>query len=122
MLTNAELHVTYPRYLWHPKVLANATHSVENLVFQLANYVSDKSKSRDDISSFVKKQLIEDGLGIHDSTDEEIKAVTDNTGNMLLASWNLADVTSKRAQNGWSTHGHSGIFFIHVAFHVSEAN
>lgn len=47
-----------------------------------------------------------DGLGITDAEDDEIDAILKNP---LVASPIFANMISKRAQIGWSTHGHSGV-------------
>lgn len=49
---------------------------------------------------------MKDGLGITDAEDDEIRAILDNP---LVASPLFANMISKRAQIGWSTHGHSGV-------------
>lgn len=49
---------------------------------------------------------MKDGLGITDAEDNEIKAILDTP---LVASPIFANMISKRAQIGWSTHGHSGV-------------
>lgn len=49
---------------------------------------------------------MKDGLGITDAKDDEIRAILDTP---LVASPLFANMISKRAQIGWSTHGHSGV-------------
>ena len=92
----------YPQYLWFPGVLANASRSAEWLAY---NYHAHRDHSpNDDMSSFVKKQLAS-GLGVHDTSDEEIKMLVQKP---QTAAYQFADIISRRAQTGWSTHGHSG--------------
>lgn len=58
------------------------------------------------MKTYIKKELIEQGQGITDGTDEEIQALVDDP---ILASYTFADMISRRAQIGWSTHGHSAV-------------
>jgi alkaline phosphatase len=59
-----------------------------------------------DLKKYVNKELVQNGLGIWDATDEELQLVIDNTE---IASYSFADMISRRAQIGWSTHGHSAV-------------
>ena len=52
------------------------------------------------------KLLVAEGLGVDDLSDEEIKRLVQNPD---LASTIFADIVSRRAQIGWSTHGHSAV-------------
>ncbi|KAH8153742.1 uncharacterized protein LAJ45_02555 [Morchella importuna] len=97
-----QLHASYPEYLWYPEVLANASSSSEYLAAKYAGY-SGSSSSEDE---FVKKIILEEGLGVHDASEDEIEALKAAKSG---AAWVLADIISRRAQVGWSTHGHSGV-------------
>lgn len=55
---------------------------------------------------FVKKELVEAGLGVMDASDEEIDRIIDSPA---LSAYAFADIISRRAQIGWSTHGHSAV-------------
>jgi alkaline phosphatase len=55
---------------------------------------------------FVKKELVEEGLGVMDASDEEIDLIISNPA---LSAYAFADIISRRAQIGWSTHGHSAV-------------
>lgn len=46
------------------------------------------------------------GLGIEDATNAELQLVVDHAS---AASSYFADMISRRAQIGWSTHGHSAV-------------
>ena len=46
------------------------------------------------------------GLGIYDADDEEIELIVHNPEN---ADYIFADMISRRAEIGWSTHGHSAV-------------
>lgn len=54
--------------------------------------------------AFIRKSIV-DGLGIKDFSDEEVKGFADKPERAL---YQYADMISRRAQSGWSTHGHSG--------------
>ena len=102
-----ELHDAYPEYLWYPSVLVNASHSAENLASRLHEHRSKHPDSGgSDLTGFIE-DLLKDGLGIEDASSEEVKSLVDPSVN---AAYILADIVSRRAQIGWSTHGHSGEF------------
>lgn len=75
----------------------------------LADTSTDKPVSEDlnvrDASEFLR-QIVKDHLGIFDATVNEIQLLLDKP--LEFASWLFADMVSRRAQTGWSTHGHSG--------------
>lgn len=88
-------------------MLANATSSSEHLAYQLRDHLAGKTpKSADDIKSYIRKTLLEEGLGVHDATEEEVNSLIDHS-DPWPASYIFADIISRRAQVGWSTHGHS---------------
>jgi len=103
-----ELHETYPEYLWYPGVLANASHSSENLAYQLRDHMAaHSSESSDDLKTYVNERLLQQGLGVYDATDDEVNSILHHP-DPWPASYIFADIISRRAQVGWSTHGHSG--------------
>lgn len=59
-----------------------------------------------ELEEFVRNVLVKDGLGILDPTDVEINTIL---GYPMVASSIFAYMISKRAQIGWSTHGHSAV-------------
>lgn len=97
-----QLHPTYPEYLWYPQVLANASSSAEYLAVKYAAF----SGSKHEEDEFLRETIIVKGLGIHDISDDEITALKNVKA---WSAWGLSDVISRRAQVGWSTHGHSGV-------------
>ena len=105
-----QLHKTYPDYLWLPDVLAHASHSVEYVSSKLHDYLASggngdsESKQRE----YVVKHLLEKGLGVTDATSWEVDALVKPESG-LPPSYVFADIISRRAQIGWSTHGHSGM-------------
>lgn len=59
--------------------------------------------SEDARKTFVKNS-IENGLGIHDYTNDEVSNIANDPASAL---YRYADMISRRSQSGWSTHGHS---------------
>lgn len=97
-----ELNADYPQYLWYPAALANASHSAEYLANKLNTYILNGGK---DVKDLIEKLVVE-GLGIVDATKEELQRLYDVP---LLSVYTFADMISRRAQIGWSTHGHSAV-------------
>lgn len=112
MLTIIELHRNYPDYEWLPEVLANASHSSEYLALQLFNHIKETqigmSTEADlkDLKNWINEKLIQNGFGIYDATAEELQAFIDD---LPSAQYIFADIISRRAEIGWSTHGHSAV-------------
>jgi alkaline phosphatase len=106
-----QLHKAYPEYKWLPGVLAKATYSSEHLEKQLNEYLATDGakKSSGKQRTYVREEILKNGLGIEDATDEEVDSlfVSDDE---QPPKYILADMISRRAQIGWSTHGHSGKF------------
>ncbi|KAL3468415.1 alkaline-phosphatase-like protein [Aspergillus heterothallicus] len=98
-----QLHTTYPEYLWLPGVLANASHSAEFAAHELAQHLNEKPDKETYTRDLLKK-----ALGVEDATKEEVDALID-PNNEIPPSYVFADIISRRAQVGWSTHGHSGV-------------
>ncbi|CAH7685413.1 alkaline-phosphatase-like protein [Phakopsora pachyrhizi] len=118
----------YPTYAWYPETLLNSTGSVEHLTERIKNFKLDNHRSRvakrqSTISStgnttdltglrkFVVDEIFKGGLGLNDFSGEELemslKLVEGN--DYLNLSYHLANMISRRAQVGWTTHGHSGV-------------
>jgi alkaline phosphatase len=51
------------------------------------------------------QDAVQKGLGISDASNEEISLLVDHPE---IAPYTFADMVSRRAQTGWTTHGHSG--------------
>ena len=90
-------------------MLVNATHSGENLAYQLQDYLTKHKSDHIGLKSFIRNDLIGKGLGVYDATDAEINLLVNNS-EPWPASYIFADIISRRAQSGWTTHGHSGTF------------
>lgn len=97
-----ELHVTYPEYVWFPGALVNTTHSAERLAAEYMGYFNNHPDSAAR-KTFVSNS-IEQGLGIHDYSDDEVSNIANDPASAL---YRYADMISRRSQSGWSTHGHS---------------
>lgn len=97
----------YPEYLWHPSVLANASHSVEWLTKDYAEKLmhvrSDEEATSNAIPTYLRAALAEH-LGIHDPNEEEIGLLVSMP---RRSPYTFADMISRRSQTGWATHGHS---------------
>ncbi|KAL5328943.1 hypothetical protein ACEPPN_002452 [Leptodophora sp. 'Broadleaf-Isolate-01'] len=100
-----QLHPLYPQYKWFPEVLANASSSAECLAGRLNNHIIQNGKS-DKLEEFISEELVRKGLGITDLAEEELQLLMDNPP---LSVYTFADMISRRAQIGWSTHGHSAV-------------
>jgi alkaline phosphatase len=109
LATARQLHKSYPDYLWLPSELAKAKHSSEYAGAKLTEYLSGTGK--DDKESkqraYIRKTLLEEDLGVTDATDEEVESIL-HPDPQVSPTYVFADIVSRRAQIGWSTHGHSG--------------
>ncbi|KAI9797293.1 MAG: hypothetical protein M1835_001311, partial [Candelina submexicana] len=104
LATARQLHATYPEYLWHPDVLINASHSAEYLASQLNDHIALHSSSTGDLKDYINEELLQSGLGVFDATEDEVQRLVDNPSAYIFA-----DIISRRAQTGWTTHGHSAV-------------
>jgi len=55
---------------------------------------------------YVNKEFVQKGLGIEDATDAEIEQIFMRP---QVSVYYFANMISRRAQIGWSTHGHSAV-------------
>jgi alkaline phosphatase len=58
------------------------------------------------LKQYISKTLIKEGLGITDAETSEIQSLMDHP---YESAYIFADMISRRAQIGWSTHGHSAV-------------
>ncbi|KAF3909686.1 hypothetical protein AA313_de0208301 [Arthrobotrys entomopaga] len=100
-----QLSPTYPDYLWYPSVLANASHSSEYMAKALADY---EEPGKMQIKEYIVNELLP-LLGIKDADDTEIDKLVKAKMAGLSSAYTWADMISRRAQIGWSTHGHSAV-------------
>ncbi|KAL2013054.1 hypothetical protein VTN00DRAFT_579 [Thermoascus crustaceus] len=105
-----QLHKSYPDYKWLPGVLANASHSSEYLHNKLNQYLNSDGKKLNKSAQrrYVREELLEKDFGVTDATDDEVDAVLEHDP-YWPSSYVFADIISRRAQVGWSTHGHSAV-------------
>lgn len=95
-----QLTSAYPEYAWFPEVLHNASNTAEFLSKKISEH--DGPVDRD----FIVHDILHHGYGIEDASDHEIDQLVSKRGNHEYI---LSDIISRRAQVGWSTHGHSGV-------------
>ncbi|KAJ6261284.1 hypothetical protein Dda_3953 [Drechslerella dactyloides] len=100
-----QLHEAYPDYLWYPGVLANASRSSEFLSSAL---ISFKGTDKSDIAAYLEKELFP-LAGITDAGNGEIIKLVHYKIEKMPTGPIWADMISRRAQIGWSTHGHSAV-------------
>ncbi|KAF9544948.1 hypothetical protein EC957_011574 [Mortierella hygrophila] len=111
---------TYPDYLWRPEVITRAKVSTEILtsdliLFHAANKNDDalniqgQGSRRRQTHDFVRKEILDKGLGITDATEEEIEFLSnpEAISNDILRY--LGHAISRRANLGWTTMGHTGV-------------
>ncbi|KAE8133080.1 alkaline-phosphatase-like protein [Aspergillus pseudotamarii] len=101
-----QLHDAYPEYKWLPGVLANASHSSEFAGAALREYLSKNTDAKSQRK--FARELLEKSLGVFDATDAEIDHLLDPKL-PYTKDYVFADIISRRAQIGWSTHGHSAV-------------
>ncbi|KAI9475681.1 MAG: alkaline-phosphatase-like protein [Benjaminiella poitrasii] len=104
-----QLGEDYPEYMWNPNIVHRVRNSTESLAFAW-----DKAHYEDDLKSqdYLRRILFELGLGIADSTLEEIERVKAwKLSNKTLddLGYLFGDMVSRRALIGWSTHGHTAV-------------
>jgi alkaline phosphatase len=100
-----QLHREYPPYLWYPGVLANASHSASYVAHEYHNHLrQSSSEPSEDLRTYLTS-LSSRTLGVSDCAAAELDALI---AEPRIAAYTFADMISRRAQTGWSTHGHSG--------------
>ena len=100
--------------MWYPSIIDNATHSGEFLAKKISSFPplndSEDSSSYDTkLLKFLREEILEDGLGVFDASDEEVRLLKAKSQGAGSVTWELSDIISRRAQIGWSTHGHSAV-------------
>ena len=111
LATARQLHDENSEDHWFPEVLMNATHSAGHLAIKLIRHMKTHTvMGSDPTKTWLRTQLVGGGLGIHDATDEEVEKIYNSTHTAYPpTSYTFADLISRRAQVGWTTHGHSGV-------------
>jgi alkaline phosphatase len=89
--------------------LAKATYSSEYLDKKLSDYLGTNGANKESKKqrAYVREEILKNGLGIEDASEEEVDTLFTHDPE-LPPKYILADMISRRAQIGWSTHGHSG--------------
>ena len=121
LATARQLGDDYPIYRWSPEVLMNVSQSVtflsEDLHSQFPSPASSSSPSSHsdlpDLESYIRSVTLSSGLGVTDATPGELTRLTNSILGADSEPWGikrlLSDMISRRAQVGWSTHGHSAV-------------
>ena len=99
-----QLGAAYPDYAWYPGALANVSRSASNTSAEYRHHLHSSPSPPPDLPAYLTA-LTSRALGIHDPSLAELTALAKHPGR---ASATLADMVSRRARAGWSTHGHSG--------------
>ncbi|EXJ83308.1 alkaline phosphatase [Capronia coronata CBS 617.96] len=120
LATARQLHESYPQYRWYPEVLANASHSYEFMAREWRKYLDSSSSLSRGEKAIKLADMISSDLGITDYSDDEIDAIIDASP-VWPPAYHFADMISRRAQVGWSTHGHSAADVNIYASHPTHA-
>lgn len=87
--------------------MANASYSSLYLGHKLHQHLAeDSTESDEELKAYINDKLVIPGLGILDATDEELSKIAQYP---IIAQQFFADMISRRAQIGWSSHGHSAV-------------
>ncbi|KAF7512636.1 hypothetical protein GJ744_000897 [Endocarpon pusillum] len=110
LAVGVQLTDEYPHYHWFPEVLANASHSAEYLQHKWFQWLREEGSNADFFAQgqYIRETLIEDGLGISDVSDEEVDAIIHATP-LKPPAYLFANMISRKAQVGWTTHGHTAV-------------
>lgn len=95
----------YPTYAWFPDALVNGTATSAATSMKIGR----ESRSLTDTRL---RSILRDDMGVSDADDNEVAEIMsfrDIPGPLGPLDKALAKLTSRRAQIGWSTHGHSGV-------------
>ncbi|KAI7852371.1 alkaline-phosphatase-like protein [Circinella umbellata] len=103
-----QLGESYPEYKWNPEVISRVRNSSE----ALARVWNEAVKSDTTSTGYLRKEIIANGLGIEDPTKEELERLAswkENNEDISVLENILADMVSRRALIGWTTHGHTAV-------------
>ncbi|KAI9322522.1 alkaline-phosphatase-like protein [Dichotomocladium elegans] len=99
----------YPEYKWNPEVISRVRNSSEILA---RAYRQALETSPDESTRILKEELIREGLGITDVSEEELEAFTSwmGSGKSIYDLESMfGHLVSRRALIGWTTHGHTAV-------------
>ncbi|CDH58497.1 alkaline phosphatase [Lichtheimia corymbifera JMRC:FSU:9682] len=98
----------YPEYKWNPEVISRVRNSSEAL-----SRAWDAAQRKEiDALSYLRQEIIVNGLGIEDATEDEIQSLVswkDSGKDITDLENRLSDMVSRRALIGWTTHGHTAV-------------
>ncbi|KAI3407138.1 PHO8 [Candida oxycetoniae] len=108
LVTARQVTEAYPDYLWYPEVLLNTTKSGEYLARKIHQ---QKLKSSGDnvLRKFIKEEILQSDMGIFSYTDEDVAQLVEKASNPEALLYAINNITSFKAQIGWTTHGHSAV-------------
>jgi alkaline phosphatase len=95
----------YPTYAWFPDALVNGTAT--SAATSMKIYRESRS-----LTGTRLRSILRNDLGVSDPDEDELEEIMANReipGALGPLDKALAKLTSRRAQVGWSTHGHSGV-------------
>ena len=120
LATAVQLHHDYPQYYWFPEVLAQASHSAEYLQHVWFQWLQGDGSHANRLvqRKYILDKLIGDGLGIQDATDADADAIIDAAPNWPPA-YLFAEMISRKALVGWTTHGHSCMYNHPLSFVIA---
>lgn len=98
-----QLQPTYPDYIWYPEILVNAKKTSEYVTKKIMEIYQNTPEK---ISLEFLTDLIASDFGVEDLTTDEVQLVLSNISSPQDS---LVTIINKRAQIGWSTHGHSAV-------------
>lgn len=96
---------SYPTYAWFPDALVNGTATSAATSMKIGREARSLTDTR-------LRSILRDDMGVSDPDSDEIREIMgarDVPGALGPLDKALAKLTSRRAQIGWSTHGHSGV-------------
>ena len=98
--------VAYPIYAWYPDALVNGTSTS----VKVAQAIHAQANTTD---TETLRTILGDRLGVSDPDSDELAGIMRdkdiNDAGLWTLDHTLSKLTSKRAQVGWSTEGHSGV-------------
>ncbi|KAI7880605.1 alkaline phosphatase-like protein, partial [Lichtheimia hyalospora FSU 10163] len=95
----------YPEYKWEPEVISRVRNSSEVLARAW-------DAAEQDQIDYLRDEIIGKGLGIVDPSDKEIDKLVswkETSKDVLALEYMLGDMVSRRAEIGWTTHGHTAV-------------
>lgn len=107
LVTARQVTKEYPDYVWYPSYLNNAKHSGEFLKSTVLSYNAEEH-TMNEKEDFVRYEILENFLGIHDYQEEDVKELATMT-NPIDIQRKINYMISYRAQIGWTTEGHSAV-------------